>query len=226
MCKQKNRIILGILFIAALVSFLPSVTQAATVHLQSFQSGSGVTGEIYGGTAKIPPFYYCIDPNPTVYVPGDYTYTPQQLTGSGLQAAWLMNQYAPAFHGEFGTWSSHSYNYLETGLAVQLAIWHVLGFTGKTSTSSDINALASYLQSIVPAPSALTALSGPLGVGPYYAMVGGSDLGTLTQPLIGGPGSPVTTVNPVPLPPSVWLLGSGLLGLVGLRRRFKSYSRK
>jgi hypothetical protein len=29
------------------------------------------------------------------------------------------------------------------------------------------------------------------------------------------------TVSAVPIPPAVWLLGSGLLGLVGLRRRFK-----
>jgi len=28
-------------------------------------------------------------------------------------------------------------------------------------------------------------------------------------------------VAPVPIPPTVWLLGSGLIGLVGLRRRFK-----
>lgn len=31
----------------------------------------------------------------------------------------------------------------------------------------------------------------------------------------------VSTNNVVPLPPTVWLLGSGLLGLVGLRRKFK-----
>jgi hypothetical protein len=28
-------------------------------------------------------------------------------------------------------------------------------------------------------------------------------------------------INPVPIPAAVWLLGSGLLGLVGIRRRFK-----
>jgi hypothetical protein len=26
-------------------------------------------------------------------------------------------------------------------------------------------------------------------------------------------------VNPVPIPAAVWLLGSGLLGLIGIRRR-------
>jgi len=31
----------------------------------------------------------------------------------------------------------------------------------------------------------------------------------------------VITAAPVPLPPAVWLMGSGLLGLIGIRRRFK-----
>jgi len=30
------------------------------------------------------------------------------------------------------------------------------------------------------------------------------------------------TAAPVPVPPSVWLLGSGLVGLFGIRRRFSS----
>jgi len=30
----------------------------------------------------------------------------------------------------------------------------------------------------------------------------------------------------VPLPPSVWLLGSGLIGLVGLRRKFTNYLKR
>ncbi len=29
----------------------------------------------------------------------------------------------------------------------------------------------------------------------------------------------ITTTNPVPVPPAVWLLGSGLIGLVGIRKR-------
>jgi len=29
-------------------------------------------------------------------------------------------------------------------------------------------------------------------------------------------------MGPIPLPPSVWLFGTGLLGLWGLRRKFKS----
>ena len=33
-------------------------------------------------------------------------------------------------------------------------------------------------------------------------------------------GGSTETAPPVPVPPTVWLLGSGLLGLVGLRRRF------
>jgi hypothetical protein len=215
MHKQKSKIFFGILFIAALVSFLPLSAQAATVYLGSFQSGSDITGEIYGGTSQSQPVYFCIDPVPTVVVPGTYTYTPQQLSGSGLQAAWLMNYYAPALRGPYG-----SYTYDETGLGVQLAIWHVLGFSTKTSSSTNVNSLASYLESIVPAATGLTYLSGPGGSGPYYALMygpSGSNPPALTQPLIGGP----LSGTPVPIPPTVWLLGSGLLGLVGLRRKFR-----
>ena len=35
-------------------------------------------------------------------------------------------------------------------------------------------------------------------------------------------GATVTVTNPVPIPGAAWLLGSGLLGLVGLKRRRKS----
>jgi hypothetical protein len=32
-------------------------------------------------------------------------------------------------------------------------------------------------------------------------------------------GTTVTPINPVPIPGAVWLLGSGLLGLVGIGRK-------
>jgi hypothetical protein len=48
----------------------------------------------------------------------------------------------------------------------------------------------------------------------------GAGLSTFTI----GAGTPVATASPppppaVPLPPAVWLLGSGLLGLIGTARR-------
>jgi hypothetical protein len=54
------------------------------------------------------------------------------------------------------------------------------------------------------------------------------DFGTLYAASQGGAFS-VTgdgTVTATPVPPSVWLLGSGLIGLVGLRRRFTAFLKK
>lgn len=39
-------------------------------------------------------------------------------------------------------------------------------------------------------------------------------------------GTGIMTAAPVPVPPSVWLLGSGLIGLVGLRRRFTAFLKR
>jgi len=32
----------------------------------------------------------------------------------------------------------------------------------------------------------------------------------------------VANINPIPIPGAVWLLGSGLIGIVGIRRKFKN----
>lgn len=51
-----------------------------------------------------------------------------------------------------------------------------------------------------------------------YYDAGGGDTGIITGNTIEG--------APVPIPPTVWLLGSGLIGLAGLRRRFRQFLKK
>ena len=54
-------------------------------------------------------------------------------------------------------------------------------------------------------------------------------LGEIVEPLFvvtperteSGEGFPNNPFNPVPIPGAVWLLGSGLIGLAGARRKFK-----
>jgi hypothetical protein len=48
-----------------------------------------------------------------------------------------------------------------------------------------------------------------------YTITGGENSSNITYNLTG-----TVAANPVPIPGAVWLLGSGLMGLVGLRRRF------
>jgi hypothetical protein len=51
---------------------------------------------------------------------------------------------------------------------------------------------------------------------PYFSLVGSDQYGTSLSFQVDQ-----VQLNPVPLPPGVWLLGSGLLGLAGLGRRLK-----
>jgi len=57
---------------------------------------------------------------------------------------------------------------------------------------------------------ALLMLNSLTGTGPMASLEGLRN--ATTQDLL---------IQPVPIPPAVWLLGSGLIGLIGIRRRFK-----
>jgi len=63
-----------------------------------------------------------------------------------------------------------------------------------------------------------TNLSFSAAVGSYYALITGTADGSG-----GGAYTLALAIQPVPLPPALWLLGSGLLGLLGLASRRLPY---
>ena len=210
MRKQQRKIIICLLVIAAFVSFLPLAAHAYTVNLTSFQTDGITSGEIYGsGTREngesTSPFFFCLETQVNVGVPGTYNVTETTLTDNFLRAAWLMNNYSPTWNGAYS-----GYNFLQTGEAVQYAIWKTIGETLPVAPSAVIT-LADTLFSLAGTQSleSLTYLQSS-----YYRMNLTTLAGAPVQDLIGGGPSRV-----VPIPAAVWLLGTGLIGLVGIRRR-------
>jgi len=204
-----------LLCIVALVSFLSLSAHASySVGLTSYQGALGeteTTGEIYGSANRdtVPPtstspFFFCLQSTVNVYVPGTYSVTESALTGDFLRAAWLMNFYAPTWNGPYA-----GYSFQETGLAVQYAIWDLIN-QPLLSATDRVKTLAVNLYS-------LSLAQDPANLGflqsSYYRM---NLDGTTVQDLIGGGPNPV-----VPIPAAAWLLGSGLVGLVVVRRRMK-----
>jgi hypothetical protein len=234
--KQKSAIILGILFLASLVSFLPLSAQATTVSIKmdSWPTAMNFSGSIggasYGGVAGVYNFQvqgatgtfqgFCVEnvTSSTSFQP--YTMVP--ITASNQKmAVWLMDQY---LHG--GLNDDYLARYAVSPVdakilaaATQTAIWEFMTETGhqwsvlagadQGVTYTTNNIYATFAQDLVN----LASTHGDF-VGNYWLATNP----TYQDWLIPGGTS---TIPPVPIPPTVYLLGAGLLGLVGLRRKFK-----
>jgi len=156
-------------------------------------------------------YLYCADIFTTVNVPGTYPNTAVNNAGdiygkplnNAGQVAWLLSNYGTAGQG------AQAY-------ALQAAIWHVIfEGTGTTiaidpgnSTAQEVNLYNSYL-------AALGSNTGNVSQFDWITPGTLDSNGQLVQyqGLVGAPS--------VPLPVPIFLLGSGLIGLVGVRRRFK-----
>jgi hypothetical protein len=148
-------------------------------------------------------YLYCVDIATVIYVPGSYNNT--SVTTNGMvygsqvnnagQIAWLLSNYGTAGQGD-------------AAYALQAAIWHLedpsLTIDPSRSTSSQVDLYNHYLASL---GNNTGNVSNFLWLSP-----GITGSGTKYQALVGA--------TPTPIPAAVWLLGSGLVGLVGLRRKF------
>ena len=211
-----------LLFVAAVFMLfslaLPLHAATTNVYLSSFQNvdwTKRLTGEIYyNNTGSASTFYsYCVDPATNMPIPGNYYAESLSISGnqSFLKAAWLMDNYA---YSKFNTMSGFNAN--ETGTIVQLAIYSVIG-QPVTPPVSGYEALFTKrdellgLLGLVPTTE-LSFLATKYKVLDIY---NNSDKTVAFQDVI----TPIPPGATVPLPQAVWLLGSGLVGLVGLRKK-------
>jgi hypothetical protein len=228
MHKQKGTFIIGLVFVAALVSFLPLTAQAYMLKYDSTSAGLAFGGYIgdtaYNGTAGIYSLSiqvpsstfqaFCIENVYSSTQYSEYSLVPI-ATGDqdAVRAAWLFNAYRLGGLNTYATGNT-------LAAATQVAIWELMTETGTghnvlsggTSTSMSYAALAQTLVDL-----ALGANISSFNVSGYALAISNNHQDFLV-PLNSSEGS---IVSAVPVPPAVWLLGSGLVGLVGLRKRLK-----
>lgn len=221
------------LLVIGILCVMPFAAHAAytNISLTGFQNidyNYELTGEIYLRFPQAAPqtFSFCIDTGHNMNVPGQYWAEPQSIAGdtSRLQAAYLLDTYAPSKHGVFsGThaWNGGSsvWTLQETGTAVQLAVWDVLGQPHKTKTQVEAHYGTKYdflFDKAEELKGSALNVKGDLSnlSSSYEVLVLWNNSAHQTKL------QDVMTTH-VPLPPSAVLLGAGLVGLVGVGRRMR-----
>jgi len=197
-----KRIAVCVLLVASFV-FLQTPANASysssyQVYLSSYDSGLGSTGRIYGkdlSTNKSFPFVFCIEEGTKVTVPGTYFATNTTLTGNELKAGWLMKNY--------GSTTFTGLSSKDSGIVVQNAIW------GVTGQGMNITSYLTIVNDLIDKANHADLT----GIASSYVRMNlftDKDFKCSVQ----------DQIRPVPIPGALWLLGCGLAGLVGIRRRF------
>jgi len=203
-----------------------SAAQVYEVRLDAAQvinSSLKLTGEMYVGLNGKPlepffdPFAYCVDSNMNLTLPGNheppvYYYGERQAIAPGsamAQAAWLADNFAYSKKGEWQNLGDFG-----TGTAVQMAIWKALNM-GLTYGDQYKGFEALFTQSEYMFGQLKTAdLEGMENKYMVLQLYSKYENGVLSVPF-----QPI--LAPVPIPATIWLLGTALLGLAGFRRRKK-----
>jgi hypothetical protein len=208
---RKAFLILAAIFVFLTLA-LPSHAAYTNIYFSHFQNTEWqkkLTGEIYYSIESTSSYCYCVDPSTYMPVPRNYYAESFSIAGSEslLQAAWLMDNYA---YSKFDSMSGFTPD--QTGTIVQLAIDSVIGQPVSPVTGYEtLFAKRDELLALIPTGD-LAYLATKYKVLDIY---NNSDKTVAYQDVL----TPVPSGAPVPLPAAVWLLGSGLVGLAGLRKK-------
>jgi len=198
---------------------------------------NGVPWETAGGGTVWPstlngttlPYVYCLGLTTSVLVPATYdqTYvntTTGKVYGNQFGPPSALNQVTNA--GEVAWLASHyaaSATTQDQQVALQAAIWHVIaagggyGDLGDVSLDPDSSAYGLYT-------TYLTALGNNTADTTNFLWMSPGANGTHYQGLITDEGSVVEEGgDSLPVPPAIWLSGSSLTVLIGLRSRLRKW---
>jgi len=208
-----------VLSFSILVSPMTASAYSGNVYLSSFENIDwtiNLTGEIYynfgSGLGSPTYFSYCVDRSTNMPVPSSYYAVSQSIAGNtGLEkAAWLIDNFDATTKG----YTYPGLNSVQIDVALQLAIWDQIGqsITYNSTTYGsyqNLFALASSFDSQVNQVSAgtLSSLGSKYEVLQIYMSDGSGQLQN------------IETLTPTPIPAAFMLFGSGLLGLLGIRRK-------
>jgi hypothetical protein len=203
--------------VAGLILLVPLQARAdLTYTMTAFQSlgEKYASGEIIGtltGDMNVSPLYsFCVDASSDLNQNTPYTGTLSPIAGNNglIKSAYLMHTYVPR---------NNVLTDMNTGVALQWAIWELIG-QGHVITDNGLDTKYStiYTQAGNYAAEAQNATNLSQYAAEYKVLQLQDSQNLLFVHNSG------TGITPVPVPTAAYLFGSGLLGLLGLRRKAKS----
>lgn len=210
---------LAMLLAVGMILIIPFQASAAmTYTMTAFQSlgdkfASGeITGQLTSGQNSITPNYsFCIDNAADLNQGIQYNASLISIAGNAglLESAYLINKYVP---------KNSALSDINLGVALQWAIWMSLGQGSPLTDTGVMNpTLASKYSTIYgSAQGYLAEAQNAYDHGQLAQFAG-----TYKELQLQGSQSLllVQDTTPTPIPAAAWLLGSGLMGLIGLKRR-------